>query len=132
MNPQNLVPSLETCQRLTEAGVVIDSYFVWYVPSGMLRICPKVISKDAEINDNAPISNEIPAPTASEMLALMPRRLVVENKNNYTLEIYLDENNYLVSYQSRIAPAYWSCVCNTLEQALAETLIWLKGQGYLN
>ena len=91
---KELVPSLETCKALREAGFPQETKFFWcstgVAPAGV--VLPK------EKKDNSRVSfDPIAAPTAEEILRELPIPFIHEGRS---LEMFIDRFHelYLVGY----------------------------------
>jgi len=117
------VTSLEVSKQLAEAGIVIESEFVWC--HGDLIPVINVILETTK-------SDILPAPIATEILERLPKYLTDEDDMNWHLNIsYDDYNTPYLSYQLNGMEWFNAVTDDTVSDALALLLIRLTKDGLI-
>ena len=123
MTPEQQVPTLETCNKLKDLGIEIDSYFSWvsndadYYGNSVTLV---LASKDYGVE-----WEKIPAPTVEELLELMPGGIIHDEGE------CLLETSHLGKHGVYYEPSDIEFEHDNFAEALAQMLIWLKEKGYL-
>ena len=125
MTPKQQIPTFESCKKLRELGIEIDSYFTFV----------NFISKDYNkwlVQSSLHYSGHTPAPTAAELLGMIPKvvniNISTDGSTLCSLVIYPKDHEYTVMYKAATktasVPIYKTN--SNLAEALAQMLIWLK------
>jgi len=117
-NPEELVPSLETCKAMKEAGIAFDSYLCW--------VCTEKMGDHVERRESfGDYTTTYSAPTAQEILEKIPGGIV--HKNTECDLITCHHGLPTVMYD-------WSDIVfehKNLAEAAAQMILWAKEAGYL-
>jgi hypothetical protein len=115
MNPDNY-GSLEACQRLQAAGVVVETEKFWYLRKHDNKwVCTSAIPQKTEYLEC------IPALSMAEAWRMLP-----EVFNGMTLKMRKSGDNTEVAYDSH-GPYQLSISTNPVD-ALIDLIIWLEGR----
>ena len=119
---EEMVPSSETCKKLWDLGIQVETYFYWvdpfkcdYLPDGVPYLMIRYPHEKM-----GPGYRNFPAPTASEIGGLLPRNLHIDGIR-YNLQIQKTESSWFVQYE-----LYKAVIHKSLAEALAQMMIWLK------
>jgi len=117
----NFLPYAES-MKLKEAGIEIDSEFchVKYKSENKWYIIPKHDIKFI----HADIYEAVPAPTATEMLGIIPESIYIKYRRKH-LELFLDRRMFALSHKTLYVQN------KNILSALSETLLWLKQERYV-
>lgn len=138
MKLEELVASEDSSAKLSELGLPDNTIFVWgYDDIGG--------TKGRVFLRNENYYQYIAAPSAEEILSFIPSRITNNNinppfrENDYEHEYYFDviqnpyDKTYLICYKSGYGHPRLTCRQNmSFTDCLAELLIWLVENGYVN
>lgn len=122
MTPEQLVPTLETCKLLKEAGWDKETllyYVIFSYNDGMRWVLVTQITIVTEANY---IIASVPAPTLQELLEDLPQDTTPVNVLNV-----------VKSYSGDFSVGYWDCTTQQIEPEFLDTnpaeaaaLLWLE------
>lgn len=122
MKPEQLVPTSELCQKLVDAGIVLDTYFNWVGD----ELWDKTMESDYTTRTTIARSKWIPAPTADELFAILPHKF---RNNRLSINKWADSECVTASYfdddSLNIGNDFISG-SDTLANALAELAVKVK------
>jgi hypothetical protein len=125
---EDICVSLETANSLVEAGVVIESIYIWGNDCVTNEI--RLFRSDSTrlVDKQQPV---YPAPTAEEIKlpTHYPSKL---DDFNYECHIGILNNGYTVCYTDGLSYPTPTFANSKLCEALAQMLLWLKKEGYLD
>jgi hypothetical protein len=124
MTPEKQVALLETCKKLQELGIEIDSFFSWYQNYGDLNWHLHSIREE--------IGTEIlltPAPTAQELLDKLPDQITT-NGFKYWLEIHKTGARYR-THRGCNDLVLKDTNNKNLAEALGLMILWLKENNHI-
>jgi hypothetical protein len=118
------VCSLELSRKLADAGVVVETEFVWVNPNGdEWRVQRRSYAN--------PLKETIPAPLACELDSFLPDEIKIANAE-YEIIIERWKVKRLVNYTD---PSTGACLhglsADTMSDAMGLMALWLKENGHL-
>lgn len=120
MNPEHLVPTRELCQQLIDAGIVLDTYFVWYNDGRTWKLSTKSSIQFI----SSPVLDVIPAPTAEELWNYLDAIYSEDSWDYYTqLTVEKYDNETIASYPDLDNVGGYMGISETIASALAELAI---------
>jgi hypothetical protein len=124
MTLTELVPSLEVCQQLKQAGFPQDTALVWMtVEIGKHNPMPPVVTQNPHMESMYPI---VAAPTAEEILRELPQTLRGWSQDCFLDIVYRnDYKKWYVGWQTD-EDCVPSLVGDTLIEAAALAYLWWK------
>lgn len=135
MNPEQLVPTRELCQKLMKAGIVIDTHWYWFNHRGSEWILKDHWFFGDTRNMNGGLNHLfVPAPTAEELLKHMKGE--ARGKDSvYFLEMEKIDDEYGSSFgasyansklvhdgTSKVSIAHYEVLASTIGETLANAL----------
>jgi len=109
------VPTRQTCQRLQELGVELDTQFVY--PQGDDNTVPSEIFANTKAS-----TRYTPAPLLSELLAIMGNTTEIQNRNGVYCASHTVKNPRAIHSECNENPAEAAC----------RLLIWLLENNHLD
>lgn len=128
---KSICVSLETAKKLVEAGIVIESVFSWFYfdeivgTKGIQKLPVQWLIKDWT-RKNEEEGKCYPAPTAEEIVVVMPESLNIKGWDK-PLKMERSDGKYHCFYDIYGEVLHNDKLC----EALAQMLPWLKQEGYL-
>lgn len=122
---QDHVPTRELCQKLVEAGIVVESNFWW------VNVNPQVnqwVCVDGDKAKSFTKKHKIPALLSSELGEMLPEQITIADETFYFLQ-----NKEFVTYHNPNDDDadIWSEIDDTEANARAKMLLYLKEKGLL-
>lgn len=114
MTPEQNVTSFEMSKAIEEAGIKLDTYFVWHIPLSKRH---PYITSIRTIDGTQQIS----APTASELGEILPEYIPVD----HYLSIHKQMEGWIVSYGEFINREGQS-----IAEGMGQMALFLKQSGY--
>ena len=125
MNKDNYC-SLEAAQKLVDAGIVLETDFVWRLGADGW----KLLNKDWVTNMMSNTYESYPAPSFAEIWRELPDEIELEDDGgSIALSVFKSgKTTYAGYYLNKDEEVYEEKESSNPADALAELLIWAKGQ----